>query len=491
MAQLRDMRRVLISVLLALVIMAPSEAMCQDEVRRSELTVTLDGTRYFLHTVARGETLYSIAKAYGAVEAAILDRNPFVARGLRVGQTLLIAPSSDLIPEKPKIENAKPVAPPTVAPELHNHETTSRPTVQYREPQKESGEVMELGLTKEINSNQPLHIAMLLPFGAGRSDATFVDFYRGSLLALAALKESGARVELDVLSTTGSTQSVDNIINDGVLRDANLIIGPVYDAPFEVVARYASAHSVPIVSPLGGTGFADSPYVIAAAADEAAKWDKLRPMLSDPESNVILIEHGQFADTAVLLELNTVLPSTVRRLTYNGKLTPVAELSDMLDRDRQNIVVVAISNENAVEQILARLSSINSAGRYKIAVVGTSRWARFSTMDMELLFKLSATYPASYFMDRSDSRVAKFYRDYIEAFGSVPTLFSFRGYDVTKTFASLLLQYGSRALLELEGYVPEVLQTPYRYVQRSSQGKFTNVDWAVVTYHPNYTITVN
>lgn len=481
------MKRILIVVLLALLILTPHVAMCQDDVRRSELTVTLDGKRYFLHTVARGETLYMISKAYGAEQDAIIDRNPFVARGLRVGQTLLIAPSSALIPEKQRVENAKPVAPPTVAPDLHD----PSPTVGYIAPQTESGEMIELGLTRHINPDAPLHIAMLLPFGAGRSDATFVDFYRGSLLALADIKQNGARVELDVLSTGGSIQNANDIINEGALKNADLIIGPVYDAPFEVVARYAQEHAVPIVSPLGGTGFADSPYVIAAAPDEATKWDKLRPMLSDPESNVVLIEYGQFADTAVLVELNSVLPATVRRLTYNGKLTPVAELSNMLDRDRQNVFVVAISNENAVEQVLARLSSINSAGRYKIAVVGTSRWARFSTMDMELLFKLSATYPASYFMDRSDSRVAKFYRDYIEAFGAVPTLFSFRGYDVTKTFSSLLLQYGSRALLELGEYVADVLQTPYRYAQRSSDGKFTNVDWAVVTYHPNYTISVN
>lgn len=64
------------------------------DIKRSTTIVFVQGTKYFVHTVKKGETLYSISKAYEVSEAEIKQHNPSVADGLKIEQTLRI-PVSD------------------------------------------------------------------------------------------------------------------------------------------------------------------------------------------------------------------------------------------------------------------------------------------------------------------------------------------------------------------------------------------------------------
>ncbi len=57
---------------------------------RSSVVVDIDGVRYYLHSVAQRETLYSLSKLYGVTEAQILDANPKILDGLRVGVNINI-----------------------------------------------------------------------------------------------------------------------------------------------------------------------------------------------------------------------------------------------------------------------------------------------------------------------------------------------------------------------------------------------------------------
>lgn len=50
----------------------------------------IDGKEYYLHEVLRGETLYSISRAYGVAVEAILQENPDLEHGLRYDQVIKI-----------------------------------------------------------------------------------------------------------------------------------------------------------------------------------------------------------------------------------------------------------------------------------------------------------------------------------------------------------------------------------------------------------------
>ncbi len=65
-------------------------AIAQVPVTRSEVIETQNGKNYYIHTVERGQTVYSIAKAYDVTVDEIYFVNPETKNGISVGQTILI-----------------------------------------------------------------------------------------------------------------------------------------------------------------------------------------------------------------------------------------------------------------------------------------------------------------------------------------------------------------------------------------------------------------
>ena len=62
----------------------------QAQVKLSKDTVIENGISYYLHTVEKGNTLYSITKAYGIKQEQLLKANPVLKEGLKLGQKIKI-----------------------------------------------------------------------------------------------------------------------------------------------------------------------------------------------------------------------------------------------------------------------------------------------------------------------------------------------------------------------------------------------------------------
>lgn len=59
-------------------------------VKRSRNRVRIDGKQYYVHIVKKGETLYSLSRAYRVSQSEIAVANPDIYSGLKVGQALKI-----------------------------------------------------------------------------------------------------------------------------------------------------------------------------------------------------------------------------------------------------------------------------------------------------------------------------------------------------------------------------------------------------------------
>ncbi len=57
---------------------------------KSEIVKTINGKHYYIHTVKKGETIYSICKAYGTTEKQLAIDNPDIFNGLKLGQELMV-----------------------------------------------------------------------------------------------------------------------------------------------------------------------------------------------------------------------------------------------------------------------------------------------------------------------------------------------------------------------------------------------------------------
>lgn len=426
------------------------------------------------HHVVAGETLYSLSKRYKVPIDAIINMNTDVlANGLSIGDILKI--------------------PGTVTTKHENEPKKQRDRTHIETITETDIRTEHRRQVKEHSSS--VNVALMMPFVVGdKENKSFMEFYYGVLVALQKLKEQGISVVLDVINTEKSHDAVLRIINSGKLDNADIIIGPVYDEIFNIVAQFAHEREIPIISPLASIS-ADNPYVVQIAPSHQQKLTKMREVIGH-DKNILVIRPLDQLDKEFEEELVSVLPhGGVIKLDYL-KSTDIREVENKLSTDRENIIIIASSNENKVEEIMARMSSMHNSMSARglttpdISVLGNSKWNKFNHIEKNLYFKLNVIYVANYHADRGDSTVLNFDRDYIKMFQSLPTAYSYRGYDIASLFISSYAQNRDQMLVTLEDNTYRVLQVPYRFVQRNRNGKLENIRWIAVKYNQNYEITL-
>jgi LysM repeat protein len=75
---------------ISLLVSLSFSALAQEEVVRSDSSVTKDGESFFVHRVASKQTLYAISKAYGVQMSQLAFANPGIMDGIQPGQYILI-----------------------------------------------------------------------------------------------------------------------------------------------------------------------------------------------------------------------------------------------------------------------------------------------------------------------------------------------------------------------------------------------------------------
>lgn len=76
-----------VAMLMCFVAFAQSDSVV---VKVSKDKVKISGKLYYIHTVREGETLYAIAKAYQIAQAAIIECNPEIYKGVKIGNTIKV-----------------------------------------------------------------------------------------------------------------------------------------------------------------------------------------------------------------------------------------------------------------------------------------------------------------------------------------------------------------------------------------------------------------
>ena len=146
-----------------------------------------------------------------------------------------------------------------------------------------------------------------------------------------------------------------------------------------------------------------------------------------------------------------------------------------------------------MDRILAALASADTNLRArslrapKYSVLGNSRWNRYANIDRTIFFKNRVTFFSTYHAKRDSELIKSFDRAYIEAFGSLPSLYAYRGYDAAMIFVPAM--YGDIEY-DLEDRRFEPLKTLYRFKQAHPTANHINRDWMRVTYNSDFTITL-
>lgn len=552
----------------------------------SKVTVRYQGKKYYVHKVKEGDTLYSLARVYGASQESIIEVNGLEGSEIRLGATMYIPyveKSEESIEVKEEVDDE---ATHVVCPgetlyslsrtyglseqellDLNNlndytdikagmtlrvkqrTESSVRPNKQVNDSRNgnissrsdNDGEMYkgedkpkrrdkaeecdtyadtvlygaladslqygaEGAMTSEskfdrVSPTSVLRVTLLLPFHArGEAKENIVDFYRGVLIAMEDLKAEGYSIELTVLDTKRSPESIVTLLVLGEL-DTQLIIGPVYDEEFSTVLRYAEARNIPVVSPLQYVDH-DSPVLFNMPAPASLKGEPIAELL-DGSREVVTI-YASNNDNDFIKEVCSIASNTTEtslnfkfdRGSYfytrraDGTSGALVDIEELMRTRSEKVFVVMASSATDVDRILTTLSSTKSSIRGRglsygdYTVVGNREWLKMTSIDHDIFFHNDVVFVVPYYANRIEEAVRLFDGRYVTSYNSLPSRTSYRGYDAAMIFCRMMCE-GFEGFLDTT-HMP--LTTPYRF--EYLDGSYTNINWVRQHYRHDSKIVV-
>jgi LysM repeat protein/ABC-type branched-subunit amino acid transport system substrate-binding protein len=214
----------------------------------------LDRSKFYEHRVRRRQTVYSIARRYDVTEEMIYQYNPWARNGIQEDQILLI-------PKNAGVEAEELPQPPGVDQDTSVTAGSTAGDVCIAE----EGAVYDVALLLPLMADYILNdfsYDSLSEEGStipaqGQNitiSREFAEFYEGFLLAADSMQDTGMSFNLHVYDTRRDNSKLPEIQRNIMSEKPDLIIGPVYSEQMNVISPLANDLDVNIISPLSTSG---------------------------------------------------------------------------------------------------------------------------------------------------------------------------------------------------------------------------------------------
>lgn len=313
------------------------------------------------HTVARGETLFGIARRFQVSQDDILLINPDVRRGLRPRQVIRIPvkrprmveffqyelqtgesldelaghfgiPLNELMQINPEVLPNADIAgkllriparaagvalPPArqTAAEINNRQ-------QYLTADNAYCANPQLKPSYNVALLIPLHLDQFQPETGNISSShvsfSFLQFYQGILIAADSIRQKGISINLHVYDVARDANAVRRLLNQAEFRQMDMIIGPFFPEPLKVVAEFGERNGISVVSPFFNdiSILKGNPNLIQVTPSMQTQLESIAEYIARNYSNqnIILVHNNQ-------PEALEIINNFRRRLTHDLMMT--------------------------------------------------------------------------------------------------------------------------------------------------------------------------
>lgn len=440
---------------------------------------TNDTVTFELHTVVRDDTMYNLSNRYQVSQAELLRLNPELSDGLKLGMTLKMKPiqnwnKTKVLSQENKLGNEKNV-------------TVKRGT-----------------LKENFNSSKEINLVVMLPYHLNKStDSTktenfgksnsllniVTDFHLAAIMAIDSIRNQGVNVKVKFIDSENSVQKLQTVINRNDLKNADVVIGPLFFDNSVWLSKHIDA---PIVVPFyskNQSANSANNLVKAAPGDELLQSELLRYLEKNYQGeNIVVINDGKSASQTKLWQVVNRLKTfknvkniSVVKSEY-GYISG-GKFSDKLTKSTNNWVFL-VSDE-----MVTTASSVNSlkslADIFNITLIALDKGNNFDSVDNNLLGQLNFMYPTIDFLDVDDPAVNNFYKIYQEKNYAIPSKYALKGFDITY---DVLARIATTGTLEqgLKAGKSSRISTLFKY-DRNLLGSFENHGVFIVQYNKSLT----
>lgn len=489
---------------------------------------------FFQHLVQKGETLWGLASSYDLTIPEIKKYNPVLeTRNLLEGEVVLIPKIIEIIVEEgeaegddqmvytePTIVKEKPVV---LVPEecqtgmssymdeefkialflplfLEANDTLNREYLDALDTLSADNTGLDensISILEQDTSIERESIEMFKQFYGGSEN--YIQFYEGVLLAMDSMQKAGMKLALKVYDTQRNLDSVSQFINEEGFLSTDLIIGPVVPSVQKEVAEIAAKNRIPFVSPLASqtpiTERNSKYYQVVPSREYIGK--KTAEMVAEEyfESNFIVLKMGEYDNTPegeIVASIQEKLFNSgflsqrngVSFTTYDFRKEGPFGLRRIMSHSKENVVYIPSMNEG---ELSVGVSNINNlADDFSITLIGSNRYMRYESINIEQYHNLKMRYVAPYWMDYSKPGSIEFIEKFKHYFGTEPDNYGIQGYDVAMYFLNALKKFGK----DFEDCLPylqmDLLQGNYHFEKVSQFGGYMNTGVSVISYGRNY-----
>lgn len=341
----------------------------------------------------------------------------------------------------------------------------------------------------------------------------FLEFFQGTLLALDSMRHMGMKLDVRYYDTRKSMGQTLSILRDDELEDFDLFLGPFYPFTLEIVSEFARKHRIPLVTPFNNDLdlVSHNPYLFQMSPSiekeyrEAAKLVASKHMYNivyvRQEDSLNMEKHDYFKQLIFdgFDDYHPTQPVVFKEVVLTLKqimtLEQTKEIIHSLSPDKKNLILIPTSSVSLASTVVSALSY--QLKGYDIEVLGSPYWIGpdFSSIDYRDFHKLNLIFYSSFWVDYHDPKVDAYLAEYRSHFYKEPTItsrkginYGIAGYDMTLYFLNALRIYGSRFILSLDDYHPELIQGSIKFERLSRGGGYENANLTFYQFAPDMTI---
>jgi len=412
--------------------------------QKSDSIVHIDGTEYYIHTVVKGETAYSLSRSYGITLETLYENNPNAVYGLRFGETLQIPVVSEQTTITPPVVGA--VEKPTILSFDASDLLKSRDSI----------------CISEWNTKKKYTVALILPFAASRLAATlsssskkntrhglestsakYLSFYNGVKLALDSLAAKGLNICLNVYDIHKSGD-MEQLLAKPEMQNTDLIIGIIYADAFKKIADFSNEHQIPLINVASSRNdiLQEYPNVAKIVPDEDIVGHTAQRILPEDDNvNILIVRKSATAYSKSVERLKMLYP---RHKEFLGEGKSMSSAASLLDAHKMNYVFMFSENTMDVLDVMRVFDEKRK--QFDVTLIGYPNWHNINELDLRYAHNLKLHFIVPQAIDYNEQYVKDFVYMFRARFNNEPNLLAFQGYDIAYNFIYAVGTFGNNCL---------------------------------------------